>query len=65
MALLQSRLQKLLCCSDLTEIMATSRDYNQLREVWKKWRDVSGTPTKEDFKKYVELENKAAVLNGK
>jgi len=49
---------------DLTEIMSTSRDYNLLREVWKGWRDEAGKTARSDFKTYVELENKAAVLNG-
>jgi len=49
---------------DLTELFATSDDYNLLRDAWMKWRDASGAPLREDYKQYVELENKAAVLNG-
>ena len=45
--------------------MATSDNYNTLREAWMKWRDVSGKTMREDYKQYVELENKAAVLNGR
>jgi len=49
---------------DLTEIMASSSDYNLLRDAWKGWRDESGKPNKNDFKTYVELQNKVAVGNG-
>lgn len=50
--------------SDLTDIMATSRDYDELLFAWKGWRDASGKQIKSDYKRYVELSNKAAVLNG-
>lgn len=50
--------------SDLTDIMATSRDYDELLFAWKGWRDASGKKIKNSYKRYVELSNKAAVLNG-
>jgi len=50
--------------SDLTDILATSRDYNELLFAWKGWRDASGAKIKDKYKRYVELSNKAAVLNG-
>ncbi|NXE84768.1 ACE enzyme, partial [Cochlearius cochlearius] len=49
---------------DLTDIMATSRDYDELLFAWKGWRDASGKKIKNNYKRYVELSNKAAVLNG-
>ncbi|KGL92325.1 hypothetical protein N301_11531, partial [Charadrius vociferus] len=49
---------------DLTDIMATSRDYDRLLFAWKGWRDASGKKIKSNYKRYVELSNKAAVLNG-
>ncbi|XP_009867587.1 PREDICTED: angiotensin-converting enzyme [Apaloderma vittatum] len=49
---------------DLTDIMATSRDYDELLFAWKGWRDASGKIIKNNYKRYVELSNKAAVLNG-
>ncbi|NXN80602.1 ACE enzyme, partial [Bombycilla garrulus] len=49
---------------DLTDIMATSRDYDELLFVWKGWRDASGKKMRNNYKRYVELSNKAAVLNG-
>lgn len=44
--------------------MATSRDYDELLFVWKGWRDASGKKMRNNYKRYVELSNKAAVLNG-
>uniref|UniRef100_A0A803W0Y4 Angiotensin-converting enzyme n=1 Tax=Ficedula albicollis TaxID=59894 RepID=A0A803W0Y4_FICAL len=49
---------------DLTDIMATSRDYNELLFAWKGWRDASGKKMRNSYKRYVELSNKAATLNG-
>ncbi|KAM6368808.1 angiotensin-converting enzyme [Pluvialis apricaria] len=49
---------------DLTNTMATSRDYNELLFAWKGWRDASGKKIKSNYKRYVALSNKAAVLNG-
>ncbi|XP_075631437.1 angiotensin-converting enzyme [Balearica regulorum gibbericeps] len=49
---------------DLTDIMANSRDYDELLFAWKGWRDASGKKIKNNYKRYVELSNKAAVLNG-
>ncbi|XP_054851332.1 angiotensin-converting enzyme [Eublepharis macularius] len=49
---------------DLTDIMAESRDYDELRNTWKDWRDVSGKKIRDQYKRYVILSNKAARLNG-
>ncbi|NWR92221.1 ACE enzyme, partial [Furnarius figulus] len=49
---------------DLTDTMATSRDYNKLLFAWKGWRDASGKKMRNNYKRYVELSNKAAMLNG-
>ncbi|NXY09069.1 ACE enzyme, partial [Pteruthius melanotis] len=49
---------------DLTDIMATSRDYDELLFAWKGWRDASGKKMRNNYKRYVELSNKAAMLNG-
>ncbi|KAF2982124.1 hypothetical protein EK904_009087 [Melospiza melodia maxima] len=49
---------------DLTNIMATCRDYDELLFAWKGWRDASGKKMRNNYKRYVELSNKAAVLNG-
>uniref|UniRef100_H0UWL7 Angiotensin-converting enzyme n=1 Tax=Cavia porcellus TaxID=10141 RepID=H0UWL7_CAVPO len=49
---------------DLTNVMATSRKYEELLWVWKGWRDKVGRAILPFFPKYVELTNKAARLNG-
>ena len=51
--------------SDLTELLKTENNYNVLRDIWVKWRDVSGKTMREDYKMYIELENEVANLNGK
>ncbi|XP_040845401.1 angiotensin-converting enzyme isoform X4 [Ochotona curzoniae] len=49
---------------DLTNLMATSRKYDELLWVWKGWRDQVGRAILPYFPKYVEFTNKAAQLNG-
>jgi len=44
--------------------MAESRDYDELLFAWKGWRDSAGKVLRQDYKRYVELANKAAQLNG-
>ncbi|XP_075701161.1 angiotensin-converting enzyme isoform X2 [Rhinoderma darwinii] len=48
---------------DLTELMAKSRDYDELLFAWKGWRDSSGKPMRSHYTKYVALGNMAAKLN--
>lgn len=48
---------------EITEIMINSRNSDELKYVWKAWRDVSGKKVKTDFTKYVELSNEIARLN--
>jgi peptidyl-dipeptidase A len=43
----------------VTEIMATSRDEKQLRDVWEGWHTIS-PPMKKDYQRFVELSNKGA-----
>ncbi|XP_056285839.1 angiotensin-converting enzyme [Pseudoliparis swirei] len=49
---------------DLQKIMAKSRDYDELLFAWKGWRDSAGKVLRQDYKRYVELANTAAKLNG-
>ncbi|KAL0984278.1 hypothetical protein UPYG_G00139350 [Umbra pygmaea] len=49
---------------DLQKIMAESRDYNELLFAWQGWRNVSGRQLRQDYKRYVQLANRAATLNG-
>jgi len=50
---------KCLDIEDITRSMATSRDPNQLLDVWRGWHAVS-RPYRKDFARYVELANKGA-----
>nr|QNF22884.1 putative angiotensin converting enzyme precursor [Lycosa tarantula] len=49
---------------DLTKILATSENYDELLHVWKEWHEKVGRPMRKYFPIYVSLTNKAAKLNG-
>jgi peptidyl-dipeptidase A len=44
---------------EITQILATSRDPNRLREVWEGWHTIS-PPMKNSYARFVELSNKGA-----
>lgn len=48
---------------ELSEIMAKSRDEEELRHVWTEWRNKTGEPIRSLFTCYVALSNDAARLN--
>ena len=48
---------------ELTEIMATSRNPEELKYVWLEWRKASGEKMRSMFPKYIELSNIAARKN--
>lgn len=41
-----------------------SRNYDELKYLWKTWRDNSGQKMRQDYRQYVALMNKAATANG-
>ncbi|WAR05486.1 ACE-like protein, partial [Mya arenaria] len=43
----------------LTQILTSSRNYSELLEAWKGWRDVTGPNMRANYVKFVELSNKA------
>ena len=43
----------------ITEIMATSRDPKQLRDVWEGWQQV-GAPMRKDYQRFIQLANVGA-----
>ncbi|ESO94198.1 hypothetical protein LOTGIDRAFT_161404 [Lottia gigantea] len=49
---------------DLSRLMATSTDYDELLTVWKGWRDATGAKIKDLYKEFVSLSNEAIVQNG-
>ncbi|OTF79966.1 hypothetical protein BLA29_003639 [Euroglyphus maynei] len=49
---------------DLYRLMAHSRDYEELKEIWIKWREQAGRPNRQRYIDYIRLGNKAAIANG-
>nr|CAH7716316.1 unnamed protein product [Callosobruchus chinensis] len=47
----------------IENIMATSKDYDELVYAWTKWRDATGAKMKDLYKTYVELSNEEARAN--
>ncbi|KAK8381641.1 hypothetical protein O3P69_018624 [Scylla paramamosain] len=50
--------------TDLSKMMKSSRDYQELAHVWRAWRDNTGRKMRPYFSQLVTLANKAAELNG-
>lgn len=50
---------------EISKIMSSSENYDELKWAWEQWRDKSGKLMRPEYQKYVELVNKAAKLNGK
>ncbi|XP_077861596.1 angiotensin-converting enzyme-like [Saccoglossus kowalevskii] len=48
---------------DLTRLMATSRDYDELKWAWEGWRRETGPEMKDMYENFVTLANKAAKVN--
>lgn len=48
---------------ELTHILATSRDPEELKHVWLEWRNYIGPKCRGLYKEYVDLSNEAARLN--
>ncbi|XP_052287078.1 angiotensin-converting enzyme-like [Dreissena polymorpha] len=49
----------------LTEIFTNSRNYDELRDAWKGWRDVSGKMMRSNYQEMVTLMNRAIKAGGK
>ncbi|KAI0233168.1 Angiotensin-converting enzyme [Lamellibrachia satsuma] len=49
---------------DLTEIMAKSRNWNELLWAWKGWRDASSRQMSGMYTHFIEFQNEAAQTNG-
>lgn len=53
---------------EISELLASSKNYDELEYVWKQWHDkfnAMNSDVRKDYEKYIELSNKAAVYNGK
>lgn len=51
--------------SELTNIFAKSRNYDDLKQYWNDFRRVTGRKVRSKFLKYVKLSNEGARLSGK
>lgn len=49
--------------TEITELLKSSTDPDELKHIWVKWRDAVGPKVKSLYKEYVELENESAKLN--
>lgn len=49
---------------DISERMATSRNFDELKYLWIQWRNESGKQMRSDYKEYVALINEVAKGNG-
>lgn len=49
---------------ELTALLNENREYCKLQWAWEGWRNESGRQMREEFVRYVHLQNEAAVLNG-
>lgn len=50
---------------DLTHIMSTSRNWDELQHVWTEWRRNTGQHIRNSFEQMVHLSNEASRLNSK
>ena len=50
---------------ELTEVMSTSRDYDELLWAWRGWRDAIGPKAKPFFTQVVTMRNLVARKNGR
>lgn len=50
---------------DLVQIMAKSRNWEELQHVWTEWRRNSGQKMKDAYEQLVKVSNDAARLNSK
>lgn len=50
---------------DLTNIMAYSRNWDELQYTWTEWRRNTGQNIKDTFEQMISLSNEAAKLNSK
>lgn len=44
---------------NISNIFTKTRDYDVLKDVWKKWRDASGRKIRHLYKEYINLSNEA------
>lgn len=50
---------------DLVTMMATNRNWDELKHIWSEWRRNTGQSMRETFEQLVHLSNEAARMNSK
>lgn len=62
----RQKLNKKYCdfIAEISDVMAKSQNYSELEYTWVMWHNKTGPLIKEYYKKYVNLSNEAAKLNG-
>lgn len=50
--------------NDLPRIMELSRNEAELRYIWSEWHDRVGPPNRNNFMRYIDLANQAAIAHG-
>ncbi|XP_070546706.1 angiotensin-converting enzyme-like isoform X2 [Ptychodera flava] len=48
----------------IPQMFATSRNYNELTQLWTQWHNMAGQPIREQYSEFVQLSNMAARANG-
>jgi peptidyl-dipeptidase A len=49
---------------EISEVMSKSEKFDELKWAWEQWHEKSGKSMRDGYKKYIELNNKAAKENG-
>lgn len=49
---------------DLSDIMATSRNYKKLLYAWEGWHNAAGNPLRPKYEEFVQLSNEAYSMDG-
>lgn len=62
---MENRFCDLVLDPDVFQLMAHSRNPEELTHIWREWHDKTGPSMKNKFMRYIQLANQAARLNGK
>ncbi len=56
-------LNEIFMSTEITELMAKSRNFEELRHIWTEWHRNTGGKMRLHYQKFVELSNEAARSN--
>jgi hypothetical protein len=49
---------------EISSVMSKSENFDELKWTWEQWHEKSGKSMRDGYKKYVDLNNKAAKADG-